>query len=255
MNLTNTTALISGASQGIGKAIALRLAQSGADIALNVRRADERSEEVQRSIEAMGRRCVVVPCDVANIDAMRDAIDRLQSELGSLDILVNNAGIERRASFLDVTEADYDQVMEVNLKAAFFLTQCFAAQCKAAGHGGKVINISSVHEDLPFPHFAPYCVSKGGMKMMMRALAIELAPLGITVNNIAPGAIETPINARLLSDPALRQPLVAQIPLRRLGQVHDVAGVAAYLASSDADYVTGTTSFVDGGLLWNYAEQ
>jgi glucose 1-dehydrogenase len=203
----------------------------------------------------MGRRCVILPCDVSDICAMRTSLEHAVGRLGTLDILVNNAGIERRADFLDVTEVDYDRVLDVNLKAAFFLAQAFAAQCKAAGRGGKIINISSIHQDLPFPHFAPYCVSKGGMKMMMRNLAIELAPLGITVNNIAPGAIETPINARMLDDPALRGALLANIPLGRLGQVDDVAKVAGFLASCDADYITGTTSVVDGGLLWNYAEQ
>ncbi|MEJ7688479.1 MAG: 3-oxoacyl-ACP reductase family protein [Variovorax sp.] len=255
MNLQQKTALVTGASQGIGQAIALRLAQSGADIALNVHRADERSEAIRAEIEAMGRRCVVLPCDVSQVAPMRAALARAADELGRLDILVNNAGIQRRADFLDITEGDYDRVMDVNLKAAFFLAQAFAAHCKEAGSGGKVINISSVHEDLPFPHFASYCVSKGGMKMMMRNLAIELAPLGITVNNIAPGAIETPINAKLLNDASLHEALLANIPLKRLGQRADVAGVAAFLASSDADYITGTSIVVDGGLLWNYSEQ
>jgi glucose 1-dehydrogenase len=120
---------------------------------------------------------------------------------------------------------------------------------------GKVINISSVHEELPFPHFAPYCMSKGGMRMMTRDLAIELAPFGITINSIAPGAIETPINTKLLQDPAKLKALLGNIPLNRLGKPQDVAGVAAFLASSDADYMTGTTVFADGGLLWNYSEQ
>ncbi len=255
MDLQHKTALVTGASQGIGQAIALRLAQSGADIALNVLHADERSEATRAQIEAMGRRCTVLPCDVSQVVPMRASLAQAADELGPLDILVNNAGIQKHADFLDITEADYDRVMDVNLKAAFFLAQAFAAQCKAVGRGGKVINISSVHEDLPFPHFASYCVSKGGMKMMMRTLAIELAPLGITVNNIAPGAIETPINAQLLNDPALHEALLANIPLKRLGQRADVAGVAAFLASSDADYMTGTSVVVDGGLLWNYSEQ
>jgi glucose 1-dehydrogenase len=255
MDLHQKTALVTGASQGIGKAIALRLAESGADIALNVHRADERSEALRIQIEALGRRCVVTPCDVSQIEPMRAAFATAADQLGGIDILVNNAGIEKRADFLDVTEADYDQVMNVNLKGAFFLAQVFAARRKEAGRGGRIINISSVHEDLPFPHFAAYCISKGGMKMMTRNLAIELAPLGITVNNIAPGAIETLINARVLSDPALRDALLANIPLKRLGRPGDVAGMAAFLASPDADYITGTTSVVDGGLLWNYAEQ
>jgi glucose 1-dehydrogenase len=125
----------------------------------------------------------------------------------------------------------------------------------AAKQRGKIINISSVHEELPFPHFASYCASKGGLKMLTRDLAIELAPHGITINNIAPGAIETPINKALLNDPGKLQPLLENIPLKRLGTAEDVARVAAFLASADSDYMTGTTVLVDGGLLWSYEEQ
>ncbi|MGN5476137.1 SDR family NAD(P)-dependent oxidoreductase [Cupriavidus basilensis] len=146
-------------------------------------------------------------------------------------------------------------MLDTNLKGTFFLTQAFVRHLRAEGRGGKVINISSVHEDLPFPHFTSYCVSKGGLRMLMRNLAIELAPLGITVNNIAPGAIQTPINRKLEHDQSKLDALVAQIPLGRLGQPGDVAGLTAFLASDDADYITGTTLYVDGGLLWNYAEQ
>ncbi len=163
--------------------------------------------------------------------------------------------MEKNASFWDITEHDYDFVLDTNLKGPFFATQAFVKHLQSRKSGGKVINISSVHEDLPFPHFTTYCASKGGVKMMMRNLSIELAPLGITINNIAPGAIETPINKKLLNDPALLKPLLANIPLNRLGQPGDVAAAVAFLASSDADYITGTTLVIDGGLTWNYSEQ
>src|SRR5262249_50229072 len=136
---------------------------------------------------------------------------------GSLDILVNNAGIEKNAGFLDFTEQDYHAVLNVNLSGFFFSTQAFARQCCDRKTGGEVINISSVHEELSFFHFTAYCASKGGLKMMMRNLSIELAPLGITINNVAPGAIQTPINAKLLNDPKLLKSLFANIPLNRLG--------------------------------------
>ncbi|MBP2670327.1 MAG: gdh, partial [candidate division NC10 bacterium] len=136
-----------------------------------------------------------------------------------------------------------------------FTTQAFVRHLLAAKRPGKIINMSSVHEELPFPHFTPYSMSKGGLKMMTRTLAIELAPFGITVNSVAPGAIETPINRKLLGDPEKLRALLGNIPLKRLGTPGDVAGVAAFLASSDADYITGTTVVADGGLLWNYEEQ
>jgi glucose 1-dehydrogenase len=255
MRLRNKVALVTGATQGIGQAIALRLAQEGADIAINTLHDDERAGATREQIGALGRRCVTVACDVSLPQAMRHAFEQAVESLGPVDILVNNAGIEKRNAFLDVTEADYDRVMAVNVKGPFFLSQAFAALCRRSRRRGRIINISSVHEELPFPHFTPYCVSKGGLKMMMRNLAIELAPLGITVNNIAPGAVDTPINARLMRDPRLLAPLLANIPLNRLGTPGDVAGAAAFLASDDAGYITGTTMVVDGGLLWNYAEQ
>ena len=255
MKLHSKVALVTGAGQGIGKAIAVKLAQQGADIALNVLHDDERARSVQQIIRDCGRRCEVLQADVSSVDAVRAMVGQALSAFSQLDILINNAGIEHHAGFLEVQEKDYDRVLEVNLKGPFFLTQAFAAALKKAGRPGKVINISSVHEELPFPNFAPYCASKGGLKMLMRNIAVELGPLGITVNNVAPGAVRTPINASLLKDDDKLQQLTAQIPLGRLGVTADVAGLVAFLASSDADYMTGSTTVVDGGLLWNYTEQ
>jgi glucose 1-dehydrogenase len=255
MKLQGKNALVTGSDQGIGQGIALRLAEEGANVVVSYRKNQEGAEETRGRIEGMGRRSAVIQADVGkSADATR-VVDEAVTALGSLDILVNNAGIEKNASFVDVTEADYRAVIEVNMSGPFFSTQAFARHRQKAAGPGRVINISSVHEELPFPHFTAYCMAKGGLKMMMRNLSIELAPLGITVNNVAPGAIETPINAKLLSDPKLLEPLLNNIPLRRLGKPSDVGGVVAFLASADADYITGATIVVDGGLLWNYSEQ
>jgi glucose 1-dehydrogenase len=175
--------------------------------------------------------------------------------LGYIDILVNNAGIEKKAGFVEVTEDDYESVLAAKLKAPFFLSQLFAQDLISTKRRGKIINVSSIHEELPFPNFTPYCVAKGGLKMLCRNLAVELAPHGITVNNIAPGAIETPINASLMADPSKLKPLLQRIPLARVGSADDVAGCAAFLASEDADYITGATLVVDGGLIVSYKEQ
>ena len=246
---------ITGGDQGIGRAIAERLAQDGADIAICYRSNQAGAQEVVGEVTKLGRRAIAIQCDVGKIADGQRFIAEAVNHLGKIDILVNNAGLERRADFWDVTEEDYDAVLNVNLKGLFFLTQAFVRSRMQAKSCGKVINISSVHEELPFPHFASYCASKGGVKMLTRNLSIELAPLGITINSVAPGAIETPINKNLLNDPAKLGALLKNIPLKRLGTPSDVASIAAFLASDDSSYVTGTTFFVDGGLLWNYQEQ
>jgi glucose 1-dehydrogenase len=255
MRLANKIALITGGSQGIGRAIAERFAQAGADVVINYNRTPSGAQEALRNVEAAGRRGLVVKADLSSTTEVRALIAAAIEHFGRLDILVNNAGIETHAPFWEVTEEDYDRVLNVNLKGVFFVTQEMVRHLMQTKRRGKIVNISSVHEELPFPNFAAYCASKGGLKMLTRNLAVELGPLGININSIAPGAIETPINTKLLHDPKKLRALLAQIPLGRLGQPNDVAGLAVFLASDDADYVTGSTYFVDGGLTWHYEEQ
>jgi len=255
MKLEGKVALVTGSSQGIGQSIAVRLAEEGADIIIDYRSHPDGAKETQSKVEATGRKGYIIQADLGVVSDVRRLIADGIQHFGKLDILVNNAGIEKNADFWNVTETDYDNVINVNLKGVFFATQAIVQHLIETKRTGKIINISSVHEELPFPHFTSYCASKGGVKMMMRNLAIELGPLGITINNVAPGAIETPINTKLLNDPEKLGALLQNIPLGRLGKPEDVASIVAFLASSDADYVTGTTLFVDGGLLWNYHEQ
>jgi glucose 1-dehydrogenase len=255
MKLSGKVALVTGSSQGIGQAIALRLAEEGADLVVNYHSHPEEAEAVKAQIEKMGRRAITIGADLGSVASVNQLIADAVSGLGKLDILVNNAGVEKNASFWDVTEKDYDLVLNTNLKGPFFATQAFVKHLQSRQAPGKIINISSVHEELPFPHFTAYCASKGGMKMMTRNLSIELAPLGITINNIAPGAIETPINRALLNDPVKLKALLQNIPLNRLGQPGDVSAAVVFLASPEADYITGTTLVIDGGLTWNYSEQ
>ncbi len=253
--LAGRVAIVTGSGSGIGQAIAERFAQEGADVVIDYRDHIEAAEQTKAKIEAAGGKSVMVRADVSKLPDTQNLVDQAWQQLGSCDILVNNAGIEKHAAFVDVTEADYDAVLDVNLKGAFFLTQAFVRKLRDAKKPGKVINMSSVHEDMVFPNFSTYCASKGGIRMVMRDLAVELGPLGITVNNIAPGAVNTPINTALLADKPKLDALLANIPLGRLGSTADVASLAAFLASDEADYVTGSTYFVDGGLIRNYHEQ
>jgi glucose 1-dehydrogenase len=265
MKLDGKVALVTGSSQGIGQEIVLRLAQASASVVINYRSHPEGAEDTLARVEAIGGHCYMAQCpnnrgykvqaDLGSVDEVRQLIADSIQHFGKLDILVNNAGIEKHAPFGDVTEADYDAVMNVNLKGVFFATQAFVNHLIGTKRTGKIINISSVHEELPFPNFTAYCASKGGLRMMTRNLAVELGALGITINNVAPGAIETPINTKLLNDPEKLGALLKNIPLGRLGQPQDVANLVAFLASAEADYITGSTFVVDGGLLWNYQEQ
>jgi glucose 1-dehydrogenase len=248
---------ITGGNQGIGLGIAERFIQEGASVSICYLSDKVDTEKVVEDLRKLstGGKAVAIQADVSKLADGPRFISQTVSQLGELDILVNNAGVEKRASFWDVTEADYDFVLGVNLKGLFFMTQAMVRYLMQSKRPGKIINISSVHEELPFPHFSSYCASKGGLKMLTRNLSIELAPYNITINNIAPGAIETPINKNLLNDPVKLKSLLENIPLRRLGKPEDVASIAAFLASDESSYVTGTTFVVDGGLTWNYEEQ
>jgi len=253
--LEGMVALVTGSGTGIGQAIAVRLASEGAAIAVNYIAHPEQAQETAQKIAAVGGRSILAQGDVTSLSDMQRVVDQVWSELGKCNILVNNAGIEKGADFWDVTEADYDAVLNVNLKGAFFLTQFFVRRLLAAKLSGRIVNISSVHEDMVFPHFATYAASKGGMRMLMRNLAVELGPHNITINDVAPGAIITPINAKLLDNKEQLNALLNNIPLGRMGKPEEVAGVVAFLASDDAAYVTGSTYVVDGGLMRNYKEQ
>ena len=250
-------AVVTGSSSGIGQAVAVCLASEGAAVVIDYRGHEEGAKQTQSQIQAANAQAksIIVQADVTKVADTNNLIEQAYSQLGGCDILVNNAGIEKGADFWDVTEADYDAVMDTNLKGAFFLTQAFVRKLRDAKKPGRVINISSVHEDMVFPHFQSYCAAKGGLRMLMRDLAVELGPLGITVNNVAPGAIITPINQSLLEDKSKLDPLLRNIPLGRMGTSEEVAGLVAWLASDEAAYVTGSTYFIDGGLIRNYHEQ
>jgi glucose 1-dehydrogenase len=253
--LTGKIAIVTGAGTGIGQGIAKRLGSDGAKVLVDYVGGPEGAQETKRAIEQAGGEAEIVLGDVTRMDDVHKIVDTAWDRFGSADILVNNAGMEHRSDFWDTTEEEYDRVMAVNLRGAFFLSQAFVRRLRDAGKPGRIVNISSVHEDMVFPGFSTYCCSKGGIRMMMRDLAVELGPLGITINNVAPGAIITPINKSLLENKQQLNALLNNIPLGRLGTPEDVAGVVSFLVSEDAAYITGSTFVVDGGLMRNYKEQ
>ena len=253
--LAGKVAIVTGSASGIGKAISIRLGSEGATVVASYRGAPKGAIDTKATIESNGGKAILIEADVSKIADVQNLVEETYRQLGRCDILINNAGVEIRADFWDVTEQDYDTVLNVNLKGAFFLTQAFVRRLREANQPGRIINISSVHEDMVFPHFSTYCASKGAMRMLMRNLSVELGPLGITINNIAPGAIATPINQSLLENKSQLDALLKNIPLGRMGTSEEVAALTTFLASDEAAYVTGSTYFIDGGLIRNYHEQ
>ena len=253
--LKDRIAVVTGSSSGIGQGIALRFAQEGARVVVDYVGHPEGADQTLAMIKKAGGEGITCQADVTSMSDIRKLIDLAWQTWDGCDILINNAGMEKEANFWEVTEADYDKVLAVNLKGPFFLTQYFVQKLLAANKPGRVINISSVHEDMVFPHFATYCMSKGGLRMLMRDLAVELGPKNITVNNVAPGAILTPLNKKLEDNKPLLERLLQNIPLGRIGTVDDVAALTTFLASDEASYITGSTYVIDGGLMRNYHEQ
>ena len=252
MQLDQRVAIVTGSDSGIGRGIAIELAKEGASVVVNYAHAKDKADEVQQTVSQYnGGRVLVVQADVSQYQQAMGLIQQAVDHFGKLDIMVNNAGMEIHSPFLDVTEDQYDRVMAVDLKGTFFCAQAAAREMVKRKIQGRIINISSVHEDLAMPQNVPYCCAKGGMRMLTRTICLELAQYNITVNNIGPGAIDTPIDADVKADPQKWNALMSEIPLHRMGQPEEIGKLAVYLASDAAAYVTGSTFFIDGGLLRN----
>jgi glucose 1-dehydrogenase len=248
MRLKGKATLVTGASRGIGRAIAERFAAEGARVAVNYLPRGQNEQEARAVADGLKTQGMIVGADVSSRGDVEQMVSEVVKTFGRLDIAVCNAGIEIKKPFLEVTDDDWDKVIAVNLYGSFVVSQVAARQMVGQGEGGKLVFISSVHEDIPFPGYASYCASKGGVRMLMRNLAMELSPHKINVNNIAPGAIATPINQAVLNDPEAKAAAITEIPWGRFGRPEEVATVAVFLASDEAEYVTGSTYYVDGGL-------
>jgi len=249
MTLNGKVAIVTGGNSGIGKAIALALAEAGANVSIDYVANPQATEELEQQIVALGDQPIGVEADVSKVSDLQKLIDTTVQQFGRVDIMVNNAGVETRTSVLDTTEAQYEKVLEINLKSAFFGTQIAAKQMIKQGDGGRIINITSVHEDWPMPGNTAYCLSKGGMRMLTRTAGVELGPHGILVVGVGPGAVETPINVSTMNDPGKMKTLDAAIPLGRMAKSAEIGSVVAFLAGDGASYLTATTVFADGGIM------
>lgn len=249
MSLKGKVAIVTGGNSGIGAAIVLEFAKQGASIVIDYVAHPEATEAIEKQVAALGDQVMGVQADVSKIADLQKLIDSAVAKFGKIDILVNNAGVETRTSLLETTEAQYEKVMEINLKSAFFGTQIAAKQMIKQGTGGRIINITSVHEDWPMPHNIPYCLSKGGMRMLTRTAGVELAKHNILIVGVGPGAVATPINLSTMENKELLNKLDSAIPVGRMAQPDEIAKVVAFLGSDGASYMTATTVFVDGGIM------
>ena len=248
MRLDGKVALVTGAGSGIGHAIAERFGAEGAHVCINYYGYADAAKQLADKLSAGGKKALAISADVSDREQVQAMIDRTVQELGGLDILVNNAGIEKSVPLLDLDDETWDKIVAVDMRGVFICSQVAGRVMRDSKKGGAIVNISSIHEDFTFPGYTPYCAAKGGVRMLMRNAALELAEYGIRVNNIAPGAVATPINNGTLHDPAKMKVLSEIIPEGRMGTPEEVAAVALFLASDEASYVTGATYYVDGGM-------
>lgn len=246
--LSGKVAIVTGGNSGIGASIVQELAAQGANIVIDYVSNEAATTALEKQVSALGDQVISVKADVSRVADLEKLMNETVKRFGKIDILVNNAGVETRTSVLDTREDQYDKVMNINLKSAFFSIQLAAKQMIKQG-GGCVVNISSVHEDWPMPNNTAYCLSKGGMRMLTRTAALELAKYNIRVVSVAPGAVATPINTSTMQDPSLMKTLDAAIPLGRMARPEEIAKAVAFLAGGCADYITATTLFVDGGMM------
>jgi glucose 1-dehydrogenase len=239
---------VTGANSGIGRDIALRLAREGAAVVINYLNKPETADAVVKEIVSAGGRSLAAQADVSNEQQVDEMFARAQAEFGGLDILVNNAGFETHHPILEMPADAWRRVLDVDLTGAFLCAQRAARLMVAAKTGGAIVNISSVHNVIPWGGFAHYCAAKAGLDMLTKTMALELATERVRVNSVAPGAIQTPINENVWGDPEALKDLLRKIPSDRMGQTEEVAACVAFLASDEASYVTGAVLYVDGGM-------
>jgi len=249
MSLNNKVAIVTGGNSGIGKAIVLELARQGASIVIDYVVHPEATDALEQQIAKLRDQAIGIEADVSKPADLQRLVDAAVSRFGRVDVMVNNAGIETRTSVLETTEAQYEKVLTVNLKSAFFGTQIAAKQMIKQGSGGRIVNITSVHEDWPMPGNTAYCLSKGGMRMLTRTAGVELAKYNILVVGVGPGAVATPINLLTMDDPAKLAKLNAAIPLGRMARPEEIASVVGFACGDSASYLTATTIFADGGIM------
>ncbi len=253
--LDGKTALITGSDSGIGQATAVEFAKEGADVVVSYHSDSRGANLTRKAVEAEGRRAIVVQCDVSDESQVEAMFDQAVQSLGTLDILMNNAGVDASGTKVAELSTDvWDKAIRTNVYGYFFCCRRFAQIRTAAGGEGKIINVTSVHEDVPNAGGADYDCSKGAIRMLTRTLALELAPLKVNVNGLAPGMVLTPFNQEAIDDPKVLEEQVQSIPWKRAAQPEEIARLAVFLASSDADYVTGTTYVMDGGLMRNLGQ-